>query len=270
MVRKSECERVINLFYFLGSVELFRIPFRFNKRSKNQERQVLEQGITLPPPPQTTCEPLPSTTPLGPSCLPTPQIPNTFPFHFPPNTAGEAKTRRPILPVGCPLMFVQSQPTSPQTSTSTPGAQSTKPLIPRSTLSYRKRRDERQFAGETRKRYKERSGLSKCSKCGQPRIDGHIQYYGNWFCPTTSVVSYEEWKADFVQKKAYKKKKQRDLYVRIWWEFIFENYVRIWSNSLIPWSWKVNCSLVKYISCTCIILYLSRAALVVLECFRWN
>ena len=63
-----------------------------------------------------------------------------------------------------------------------------------STLSYRKRKEEQEKTSLVpTKRYKARMGPSQCSKCQEERTaaTGHKQYFGNWFCPTTSMESYE-------------------------------------------------------------------------------
>lgn len=69
--------------------------YRYNRRSKGQEKEVLEQGITLPTPP------IPSSDDLPPAqkelCLTQPQT-QPHVFVLPTNTAGEANTRVPILP----------------------------------------------------------------------------------------------------------------------------------------------------------------------------
>lgn len=192
--------------------------FRFNKRSKDQENSVLQQGITLPSPPLSTSEPLPLPNEL-PSSLTKGTKPDDHVFTLPPNTAGQSKVRRPVIlpkpstqPSSPSYVMVIQPSSSSQTHTLTAASSShqasSSSSIPASTTSYRKRRQERELAGEHVKKYKERSGPSKCSKCGEDRTGGHKQYYGNWFCPNTSKQSEEEWRTSLAAK-GYKKKNQQ-------------------------------------------------------------
>ena len=146
---------------------------RYNDRSKQQEKDVLEQG--LPPlPSATTSEPLPPAVPLQPSALPVPVNPIPFQFVLPPNTAGQA-TMRPILPK-------ELQPGPSQPGPSQPCSKEEQ-SVPYSTKSYRKKKESEELAGEAPRRYRQRTAPSKCSKCGETRSGDHKQYYGNWYCP---------------------------------------------------------------------------------------
>lgn len=157
--------------------------FRYNKRSKDQEKEVLAQGISLPQPLMATNEPLPPAQ--NQPSLPTPQS-QPHEFHLPDNTAGEAVVRVNIVPRPAHIPATPSQP----------------PLhVPASTRCYRKRKHEREAAGRHFRKYTRRVGPVTCSKCGEPRIGEHTQYFGYWFCPTTAGVTYEEWLHDIKARK---------------------------------------------------------------------
>ena len=144
----------------------------------------------------TTPEVMSSPLKLSQSLLPVPLHHNPHTFTLPPNTAGQAKIKKPaanILPKPNPL----STPFQQQSPIPFP--------IPYSTKSYRKRKEQQEQAGEKPKRYKPITAPSKCSKCGKPRTDGHKQYFGNWYCPHSSQ-SYEQWREKFADK--YKKEKK--------------------------------------------------------------
>ena len=165
----------------------------------------MEQGLP-PVEVSTSSEPLPPITPLQPELLPVPLVQSPHEFRLPQNTVGQARVRNPTtnIPQAAPLVpiiprFPAMMPvplTFPQQPQSSP--------IPFSTRSYRKKKREEELAGQAPKRYKERTGPSKCSKCGGERTGEHKQYYGNWYCPT-SGETYEQWREKFGDK--YKRKK---------------------------------------------------------------
>ena len=66
---------------------------RHNDRSKQQEREVLEQGLSTIEATVTTSEPLPAVVPLQPTLLPVPTIRSPHQFVLPQNTIGQARTR---------------------------------------------------------------------------------------------------------------------------------------------------------------------------------
>lgn len=179
-----------------------------------QEKAIQQQGL---PPVETpvSSEPLDPAEPISSSMLPTPTNITPHQFTLPPNTAGQAATRVCVQPQPLPAsnyVWVLPTPTSSATlSTSvTPSSSSSSPptkKVPYSTQSYRKKKkkEEESFVVLT-KRYKERSGPSICSKCGEPRTGGHKQFFGNWYCPSMTE-SYKVWRAQFGDK--YKKKQKK-------------------------------------------------------------
>ena len=142
--------------------------------------------------------PLPPVTPLQPELLAMPIIQTPHEFSLPQNTVGQVRIRNPPPPP-------QAVPIMPRFPFMMPMPQpSNSPPVPVSTRSYRKKKREEELAGQAPKRYKERTGPSRCSKCGNDRTGQHKQYYGNWYCPTMGET-YEQWKEKFGDK--YKRKK---------------------------------------------------------------
>ena len=66
--------------------------FRYNKRGKKQEKDMLEQGISLPQPLMTSTSQLP-TARSRPVSLPVPDT-DAHKFDLPPNTSGKAKVKK--------------------------------------------------------------------------------------------------------------------------------------------------------------------------------
>ena len=66
---------------------------RHSDRCKQQEREVLEQGLPTIEATVTTSEPLPAVVPLQPTLLPVPTIRSPHQFVLPQNTIGQARTR---------------------------------------------------------------------------------------------------------------------------------------------------------------------------------
>lgn len=178
---------------------------------KKRERQLLEQGLSLHVLPRMASEPLP--LPLQKPAAITSSVPadqqHTFPMKD--NTAGHCtKVRRKILvkdPVSVPTQqFVPILPkiSVTETATNTPLPPVVK--IPYSTQHYRKRKLEKEQAGEPKRSYIRTASVTVCRKCGGDKTKGgHKQYYGNIFCPVSCEETYDKWKTQFGSK--YKKKK---------------------------------------------------------------
>ncbi|CAB3997296.1 Hypothetical predicted protein [Paramuricea clavata] len=66
---------------------------RHNDRSKQQEREVLEQGLPTIEATVTTSKPIPAIVPIRPTMLPVPNIRSPHQFVLPQNTIGQARTR---------------------------------------------------------------------------------------------------------------------------------------------------------------------------------
>jgi len=64
----------------------FYFHLRFDRRSRLQEKEVLEQGISLPKPSLTTTQDIPPPIQLSPSLIETPQNPPQQ-YNLPPHTA---------------------------------------------------------------------------------------------------------------------------------------------------------------------------------------
>ena len=180
------------------------MPFRYNKRSRKQEEDVLKQGFNLPSPVASTNTTLPQPR-ERPESLNTGvnQEKHTF------NTAGQASLRKVTKPSVLPKLpqlpsanVMVLSPSGPVTATPVAIAVPAVP-IPASTQSYRKRKV------SALKKYRPRTGASQCSKCQKDRTSatGHHQYFGNWFCPQTATETYEAWRARPQTEKQYKKKK---------------------------------------------------------------
>lgn len=183
---------------------------RYNKKEKKKEQQVLEQGIRLRRPDITSKEPLlPAAT--RPATLPTVNFAVLFTYTFPENTAGQAKVcgnpsqpvispsplQRPVQSMHLPVQLAQSSlPQLPQypvlimpplAALSEAGSL---PMPEPQTMSrsrhyYLKRKQEKELADVTTRKYVRSSKPIVCGKCGQPRnAKNHKQYFGNWYCKT--------------------------------------------------------------------------------------
>lgn len=69
------------------------ISGRFHRRSKKEERLVLEQGVAMPEPPMTASEPLPPAW-SQPAAFPSGDAADEYQFHLPDNKTGSAKAGR--------------------------------------------------------------------------------------------------------------------------------------------------------------------------------
>ncbi|XP_071501526.1 uncharacterized protein [Diadema antillarum] len=190
-----------------------------DKRSKREERTVLEMGVSVPRPPLTTTRPLPAATDR-PHTMPTPPTDQQFQFRTVPNTAGQATTRRKTThqvntaaPQVNPII-IQIQPTSapspihPATPASQPRNMPCPPVFTaRSTKSYWKQREEKE--GKERKTYKPRTKPTICSQCKLVRdSEHHTQYYGKWYCGHTQQMSLDEWKELMAERRKAKKEEE--------------------------------------------------------------
>ena len=177
---------------------------RFNKRSKDIERQVLGQGITLSSPPMTASTPLPPARTLPPE-LPS-GVTQQHEFTLPCNAAGAAKTTRrsgnilpnqmqcaPALRTFCAILPNPGTSTTQVETTMTP-VTIAEPQIPASMLCYRRKREQQGREGNvTRKRYNRKAGTT-CRQCGEERsAESHRQYYGSWWCKKMSDIDFEVW-----------------------------------------------------------------------------
>ena len=99
--------------YYILTILFCVFQYRFNQKSKEQERTILEQEITIAPPPMISSEALLDALPL-----PTELESGTgerYQFTFPVNAAGRAKqSRRPVLPRPCvPTVTAHPAPVIP-------------------------------------------------------------------------------------------------------------------------------------------------------------
>ena len=190
------------------------MPFRYNKRSRKQEEDVLKQGINLPAPVASSNTTLPQPR-ERPESLNTGVNQEKHTFNLPVNTAGQASVRKVTRPSVLPKLpqlhsanVMVLSPSGPVTTTPVAIAVPAEP-IPASTQSYRKRKEEEAKASAVPlKKYRPTTGASQCSKCQKDRTSatGHHQYFGNWFCPQTTTETYEGWRARLQTEKEYKKK----------------------------------------------------------------
>jgi len=189
----------------------------FNRRAKLDERQQLEQGLQLPSPPLTASDPLPPAKALSPVQVPPQAVPHEF--SLPQNTTGQSqKVRRRLPPpsatpanVSAKRVLISTTPANIETDSyiSEPvNVQSA--YIPRSTLSYRKKKSQQEQAGLVVKRNVKRrtTDTFTCHQCGKERTsEYHTQYYGSWFCGVTSDIPLADWKAERVRQRQEKKQK---------------------------------------------------------------
>lgn len=192
---------------------------RFNRKSKQTERQVLEQGITLPKPSMTAPCPLPA-----PLTRPTELVSGTSERHqfvLPTNAAGTANTvrrQRAVLlkpPVAVLSSYSLSAAQFPPGAVfiSTPPVDTVpaaEPELPRSTMAYRRKRIQAELQGSVRRQRYNRKEGTICRQCGQQRLaESHRQYYGNWWCRETSHVTFEEW-VDRLKEQGKGKRQKTD------------------------------------------------------------
>jgi hypothetical protein len=204
--------------------------FRYNKREKKQEADILKQADTMPAPQLTADKPLPAAKSLQTRAAVVPPE-DQHQFDNPDNTAGQANTKRrrtgvtrqlfpassavpssgelpstsalprlcpfPTMPGGYTIQLVDPQGVPIQAPYSVTPSTS----VAKSTDWYRQKK-----GGQT-KRYNMKKDFKSCSRCGD-KLDtttGHKQYYGKWFCPKTDTMSVEEWMAQ--RKEEMKKTK---------------------------------------------------------------
>ena len=136
---------------------LYFLLDRHNDRSKEQEREVLEQGLPSVGA-STSSEPLPPIAPLHPELLPVPLIQAPHEFALPENTVGQARIRQPSRetpPPTPPIPIMPRFPMMMQVPFPLPQQQQAQnSAIPDSTKSYRKKKREEELAGQAPKRYK--------------------------------------------------------------------------------------------------------------------
>ena len=182
--------------------------YRHNRKSKREERLVLEQGLSVPPPPPCAALPLPPPVQRL-TVMPLAPLPQPFVFTLPPNTAGQACSIRPPPPL-LPRPLFLPDTTGPQVEPLLPAAPF-RPLpssIPRSTRWYQKKKREREEAGIYCKKYQRVKETMMCRRCGKERSsDSHHQYYGNWYCQETVGMPYGQWLMQFADKGYGRKKK---------------------------------------------------------------
>jgi hypothetical protein len=204
--------------YFKSVIALYLFTFRYNKREKKMEKDVITQAITIPAPPRTASEPLPPAKSL---LLSQREVPpeDQHTFTLPENTAGQANVRGTVKrnlfpPVPCDFSSTsvptQSQPVifrfvnsqgeqlilpapSESQSASMISSQQFAKQVPRTTAWNRKRKGDQPTRAYTRS-----NQYRKCSDCGerQDSSTGHRQYYGKFFCPKTATKSVDEWLAE--------------------------------------------------------------------------
>ena len=187
----------------------------------------MEQGITLPTPSMTAPAPLPAAM-ARPQELLT-GTSEEHQFNLPTNAAGAAKTaRRPrtILPnqptTVLPSFSLSATPFPPgavlfspqSTTTHVPqpqGIPAAEPQVPSSTMSYRRKRLQKELEGNVqRKRYNRKDGTT-CKQCGKERLaDNHRQYYGNWWCREKSDKIFEEWVENLKEQGKGKRRKTNE------------------------------------------------------------
>ena len=150
-------------------------------------------------------------------------------FHLSTNAAGAAKTAcrpRTILPnqpttlllsfslwaTPFPPGAVLFSPKSTTTHVPQPqGIPATEPQVPSSTMSYRRKRLQKELEGNVqRKRYNRKDGTT-CKQCGKERLaDNHRQYYGNWWCREKSDKIFEEWVENLKEQGKGKRRKTNE------------------------------------------------------------
>ena len=188
-----------------------------DRRSKQQEQQVLLQGIETPTA-TANPEPIPAAKD-HPAALESGWTGANHQFKHPPNTAGQAKpprTKRKILaaPPASPAQPVPIQiPTYPPLPAMPFMPNPWAPVAPLMPYSWGTPSSTMIAPSgdppvkKQKKTYKEREGPRKCRACNKPvEGDGHRQYYGNIFCPVTANETEEQWRQRLRQKRNETKK----------------------------------------------------------------
>jgi len=201
--------------HLLSTCHLFlRLSYlcRHKQRLEARERATLVQGLQLPQPSMTAPVSLPPALPL----LPQPPVfaaaEHSYAVRV--DTSGQAVGRRVRgrqrrVPAPPPAADPDAAPVEEavdqEEQQPVPGPSS--PRVPRTTAWRRRREEEEEAAGTSgpsspkrpRKQY-------TCSRCGGT---GHAQYYGQMYCPVSSGVSFEQWKADAVAAREAKRRAAR-------------------------------------------------------------
>jgi len=191
--------------------------YRYNKKEKQKELQVIQQGIRLPKPDMMAKQPLPPAD-TRPTSLPVVAFPTPFLHALPDNTAGKAKVRgnpppptgRLSVPIQLTGLPVPQFPVFIMPASAPQGEANLMADTPASRRShyYQKRKQARELAGNPTRKYARSTKPIVCGKCGEPRdAELHKQYFGNWYCQSTASISYEEWKKQ-LEEKGYGKKKK--------------------------------------------------------------
>ena len=215
-----------------------------NKHQKKQELITLRQGIAqqYQVPAMTTNRSFPAAL-TEPATTPPVSPEKRHQFVLPPSTIGQCtKFRRRhtgmllpqpsatapnpdshpstytthTLPGGFTILNMQL-PTNQQSSIITmPSYQQycgPPPNMPRSTFYYRKRKEKEAAVAKTdfeEKEYVPRkpASMTICGKCKKLRDATHKQYIGYVYCPTTEMLTFEEWRASKVEDRKQKKLRQ--------------------------------------------------------------
>ena len=191
----------------------------YNKRTKTQDREMLERNITMTEPKMTSDTPVPAAQVMVP-VTERPPVPQDqqHTFTLPPYTVGTSgrvkrqliQTETPAnpesdfqrLPINFtgiqvpqgldPIQQLIFQPVVPQLGT---------PVQPmaRTTEWYKRKKQEKKASGQTIRENKVRreNKMYTCSKCKQPRDkENHpTQVQGKWYCRLTATESLEEFLA---------------------------------------------------------------------------
>ncbi len=180
----------------------------YNRRTKDQEHKMLEQGLRVPLPSLVATEELPPPIARQPIPAVAPEQQHEFPL--PENTAGMASVRR-HLQLPSASATITSASGSSLSVTDTPGLPTTFQDLPRTTIWYKKRQEKRAQSGEalrTNKRRREHSEYTY-RKCGELRTAAkHTQYYGFWYCADKDDQTFEEWRKEKENLRAAKKRKE--------------------------------------------------------------
>ena len=197
------------------------------KRTKVQDRQMLERNIRLPEPPMTSNTTLPAAQVRVPITERPPVPPDQqHKFYLPQYTVGTSGRVRkqlfipqPYCPAtpdsafqSLPVNVLPLQPVSMQQPSgyyqSLPQPVFEQPTAARSTEWYRKQQEKKKAAGEYVRSYTQRRASRQytCHKCMKSRDkETHTQVQGKWFCKETATESLEE----FLAREKPKEKKCR-------------------------------------------------------------
>lgn len=185
------------------------LSVRYNRRQKEREKTILEQGVVFDRLPCVAAEPLSAPRPSVIS-RPPPEL-RPFVFTQPKDLSRQATQRgRPAQVPSLPAPQLLTAPPQqqpcflPGSSQDPPHLTSVIPppplILPRSTAFRRRKKAEAEAAagvsgcpGKKRKQ-----GDYKCSKCGQPKRKetGHSQYGSVSFCSATGGKTVEQWLAE--------------------------------------------------------------------------